>query len=101
MPHESVETALRAVESWAALVRYAANIASIGHEPPDPAALVGIGEACENIEQLTRTVRRSLPVDALEVTLRVNHADGRPMSRHRPAVRNRQRPLTKARRPRV
>ena len=49
---------------------YAADIASVSAEPPDPRALVGVCETCENIEELTRTVRRSLPIEALEIALR-------------------------------
>jgi hypothetical protein len=69
MVRQSVEEHLRAVEGWAAMIRYLAMLGAVSQEPPSPSALDGISETCEDIEDTIHAIRRALPAEALNVTL--------------------------------
>ncbi len=61
----TVEEALRQVEDKAALIRFGADGAAGSQEPPGPAVLSGLRDVCGEIEELVRTTRESLNVEAL------------------------------------
>ncbi len=71
----TLEEGLRVIEQKAALVRSWAEYA--GHSPmtPEPAAIHGVGEVCDELEQLARSMRRGLDSEALAAEVR--RANGR------------------------
>jgi hypothetical protein len=67
---KTVEESLRAVERLAAMLSHCTNVAASTNEPPDPEALRGPSETCDDIVETTVAVRRSLSIETQGLTVR-------------------------------
>ena len=54
----NIEEALRQMQSKAAVVRYLGSTAVLIPDAPDAMVLAGVGEVCEDIERLSRSVKK-------------------------------------------
>lgn len=65
----TVEESLRQIEARATTLRYLAERTSESPVTSEPAVFSGLGDAFADIEQLARSARRSLQVEALSTEL--------------------------------
>jgi len=66
----TIEEALRDMRERIALLGYIASSAAINPEIPDPNVLAGIAGLCEEIEQRTYGIARTVPVDVLDAEIK-------------------------------
>jgi hypothetical protein len=66
----TIEECLRRIEHSAAMLRYAFDAAAFSPEMPPAEAVSGFADACDDIRQLARRMKRAIDASILDIETR-------------------------------